>query len=133
MNFSNNLIFLRKKKGCTLDEIATKTGFSRSQWNNYELGSSYPKFLDFIKISKYFDISETDLIHKDLEKNGFEAIEKVPVVVIDTDMVATQKELIQLQREKIKGLENEISQLKKDIEPKDYLQRVAEPTTKLKK
>ena len=43
------------------------------------------------------------------------------------------KDLIQFQRNRIKELQREIIQLKKDAEPTDYMQRVAEPSPKLGK
>ena len=67
-NFSNNLVFLRKQSGLNQTQLAESVGFTKSQWNNYETGKSYPKFLDFLKISKYFDVSESDLVHKKLKK-----------------------------------------------------------------
>ena len=65
--FNKNISFLRKKKKLTIAVLSSEIGFSTSQWNNYELGISYPKFLDLIKISKYFDVLESDLIHKNIE------------------------------------------------------------------
>jgi transcriptional regulator with XRE-family HTH domain len=67
--FQKNLSFLRSKKKLTLNKIASELVFSASQWNNYELGFSFPKFLDLIKISKYFEISESTLIHTDIQSN----------------------------------------------------------------
>lgn len=73
--FGDNLKYLRKVKGFTLAEMAENAGFKSSQWNNYELGTSFPKFLDLIQISKYFEISESELIHSDLSKTHL--IEKI--------------------------------------------------------
>lgn len=50
--------------------MSVQLGFHRSTWNNYETGSSNPALKDFIIISKYFGIPETDLLHVDLEKIG---------------------------------------------------------------
>ncbi|MGM8362091.1 helix-turn-helix domain-containing protein [Flavobacterium sp. ARAG 55.4] len=123
MNFSKNLTYLRKQKGCKLDEIASKTGFSRSQWNNYELGTSYPKFLDLIKISKYFDISETDLIHHDLELMPINKIigeqkitnqlnEETEVYNINyKDLAEARKETIDCLKKEINHLEEKIASL----------------------
>lgn len=66
--FGENLRTLRKLKDMKLSEIADFTGFSQSQWNNWELGNAFPKFLDLVHISELFGISESDLIHSDLEK-----------------------------------------------------------------
>lgn len=65
--FGKNLRFLRERKGLKLAEIPDFIGFSGSQWNNWELGTSFPKFMDLIQISKQFEVSETDLLHIDLQ------------------------------------------------------------------
>lgn len=64
--FADNLKHLRKLKGLAQSEMHTDIGFTRTQWNGYENKKSFPKLEDFVKIAKYFDISETDLWHKDL-------------------------------------------------------------------
>lgn len=66
--FGSNLNYLRLKKGLGQKEIAESLGFSRTQWSNYEKSGSYPKFLDLMKIARYFDISESHLIHTDLSE-----------------------------------------------------------------
>ncbi len=63
--FSSNLKILREKKGLNQSQILD---FKRTQWTNYENGISYPKFIDLIRIANFFDITETDLIHYDLNK-----------------------------------------------------------------
>ncbi len=66
INFGENLHYLRLRKALTQDKIAESMQFTRTQWANYEKGASYPKFNDLIKIARYFDISESDLIHSNL-------------------------------------------------------------------
>lgn len=66
--FAKNVKFLREIKGWKQSEMLDKSGFSPTTWNNYEKGKSKPHFDDLIKISKLFEVSETDLIHTDLEK-----------------------------------------------------------------
>lgn len=66
--FSENIKFLRIKIGLTQHKVADTMDFKRSQWNNYEKGISYPKFLDLIKIANFFDIPESHLIHTDLRE-----------------------------------------------------------------
>ena len=78
--FSSNMRFLRKKHGATQAQMIDILGFNRTTWNGYETGKSFPKFEDLIKIAEYFNISEADLIHKDISKGNLimdgEAIEK---------------------------------------------------------
>ena len=108
--FKENMFYLRKKKTMTIKELSIDIGFSTSQWNNYELGLSFPKFLDLIKISKYFEISESDLIHVDLKLN--ELISKKEEEDYE-NIVMLQNKLIKIQDEKINKLENDITLLKR--------------------
>jgi transcriptional regulator with XRE-family HTH domain len=94
----------------TLKAISTEIGFTTSQWNNYELGLSFPKFLDLIKISDYFKIPETDLIHKDLELNATTFVE---IKKNQKEIISLQNKLIKIQEEKIIQLEKELFFLKK--------------------
>ena len=57
--------------GQNQSEIAKKQGFSRSQWTNYENSVSFPKFFDLVKIAKYFDVTESDLIHLKISEDYF--------------------------------------------------------------
>lgn len=66
--FAKNIRYLRKQKGWKQIEMPANTGFSSSAWSNYENGLSYPRFEDLLKISKLFDVSETELIHTDIEE-----------------------------------------------------------------
>lgn len=66
INFGKNIHYLRLRKALTQDKISESMAFTRTQWANYEKGASYPKFKDLIKIARYFDISESDLIHSNL-------------------------------------------------------------------
>lgn len=117
--FGENLHFLRTQKGLTLSKLAENIGFSSSQWNNYELGSSYPKFLDLVKISKYFGIPESDLMHKNLksgldkhyqERNTLENQFNEPV-----EQYINYKELAESRKETIDSLKREISYLEEKI------------------
>lgn len=113
--FQKNLIYLRSKKKLTLKEIGVELDFSPSQWNNYELGISFPKFLDLIKISEYFKISETDLIHQNLEYKQLTAIHNdINGSLIENrseELIQTQNKLIKIQEEKISELQAQISKL----------------------
>ncbi len=110
--FKKNISYLRNEKSMTLKEISADAGFSTSQWNNYELGFSFPKFLDLIKISKYFDISESDLIHVDLQ------IKKITEEIItkeeQNNIITLQNKLIKIQEEKISNLQIELINCKKN-------------------
>lgn len=66
LTFANNLRYLRKLRGYTLAEMEASSGFKRSTWSGYEKGSSFPNFSELIKISEYFGVGETELLHVDL-------------------------------------------------------------------
>jgi transcriptional regulator with XRE-family HTH domain len=110
--FQKNLSFLRSKKKLTLKKIASELSFTASQWNNYELGFSFPKFLDLIKISKYFEISESTLIHTDIQSNLIETTEESEMN--KESIILLQNKIIQMQDDKIKDLEIEIAKLKRE-------------------
>ena len=82
--FSKNLKYLRELRGLKQSEIPDYTRFSQTAWNNYEKGVSKPKFDDLIEISNFFGVSESDLIHLDLEKGNLiekrEGVEKGNVI-----------------------------------------------------
>lgn len=110
--FKKNLSFLRSEKKMTLRTLSKEIGFSLSQLNNYELGLSFPKFLDLIKISKYFEVSESDLIHKDLQLNRINNLKEEKNQEV---LISLQNKIIKIQEEKIKELEIQIINLKKKI------------------
>lgn len=103
--FNKNLQHLRTNKKMTQKQIANELGFTISQWSNYEQGISYPKFLDLIKISSYFKVSETDLIHLDLENKKFIEINHELIQGVtenyNTELINTQKKLIEILEKKI--------------------------------
>lgn len=108
--FQKNISLLRTKKSMTLSQITKELGFSVSQWSNYEQGVSFPKFLDLIKISKYFNISESELIHVDIELNDKQ---KTSIVSIkNEEIIILQNKLIKVQEDKINDLQNEINKLR---------------------
>lgn len=75
--FSSNLEFLRKRNGLKQLEIQEKLGIERTTWSNYERGRSFPNLKLFHEISKYFGISEYDLLNTDLTKLNYPPSEKL--------------------------------------------------------
>lgn len=72
-----NFKLLRVQSGLKQAQLSILLGFSRGAWNNYETGKSKPSLDDFIKISKHFghsasEILETDLKNVHLIKNDSE-------------------------------------------------------------
>ncbi len=68
--FGENLKTLRESKDLKQVEMYDCIGFTQTTWNNYEKEKSFPKFEDFIKISKYFDITLDNLVFSRVEKGG---------------------------------------------------------------
>jgi transcriptional regulator with XRE-family HTH domain len=66
MNFSNNIKFLRKRKGCTQDEVAIDLNMKRSTLSGYENQISQPNLEALLAFSGYYNISVDALIKPDL-------------------------------------------------------------------
>ena len=131
MYFGKNIKYLRLKKGLKQSEMIDFVGFKQTTWNGYETQKSFPKFEDLVKISKYFDISETDLIHKDLENEGFTKTKKTEE--INQSHVETQNKLIQMQEKEILRLEKELAEMKYTQREPIVYPRVAESAPELMK
>lgn len=85
--FSNNLRFLREKKGLKLDDFL-EIGIKRGTMSNYELGNTEPK-LDIIRaFSKFFGISIDDLLNIDLTCNVSNS------ATLDKSLQSTQPSLV---------------------------------------
>lgn len=113
--FQDNLSYLRSEKKLTLAMIYSQLGFTPSQWNNYEQGRSYPKFLDLIKIAAYFEVSESEIIHTELSK--IKLLNKNSEITrhceeLSCAMIEIQNKLIQVQEDKIQALQKEIMRCK---------------------
>ena len=64
--FAENLKFLRDRNRLKQTDMQSVLGFSQTTWNNYERGVSFPKMGDLEKISDYFQVLESDLLHTEL-------------------------------------------------------------------
>lgn len=65
--FSKNLLYLREVNSLKQFQIE---GFTAARWSNYELNKSVPNLAEFCKIAAFFEVNETDLLHKDIEKGN---------------------------------------------------------------
>ena len=68
MNFSDNLIKLRKGKGWSQEELADKLGLSRQAISKWEVGTSKPDIDNIVKISKLFEVSIDELVNNEIVK-----------------------------------------------------------------
>jgi len=91
LTFAENIKYLRENDGLKQSQMLDTIGFAQSTWNNYERGNSKPYIDDLIKISQYFGISESDILHteipgSDLSKlyDNFVEIQDQPFEITDT-------------------------------------------------
>src|ERR1035437_8789028 len=66
MNFSNNIKFLRKRKGSTQDEIAISLNMKRSTLSGYENEISQPNLEALVTFSEFYNISIDTLVKADI-------------------------------------------------------------------
>jgi transcriptional regulator with XRE-family HTH domain len=64
--FATNLKYLRNKKGLTQQDVSEAIGIKTSAWIKYEQGT-YPDVAKLMLIAKFFNVSETVLLHINLE------------------------------------------------------------------
>ena len=62
MDFNNKLYELRKKKGLSQEELASRLNVSRQTISKWEVGDSTPDMEKIIAISDLFDISLDELV-----------------------------------------------------------------------
>jgi transcriptional regulator with XRE-family HTH domain len=67
--FSENVKILRENEGLKQANMLDIIGFPRSTWNNYERGASMPNVEDLIKISHFFGVLESDLLHTEVAES----------------------------------------------------------------
>lgn len=63
---SKNIKYLRKQKGLTQEQFASKIGIKRSLLGAYEEGRADPRLNNLLNIAKEFDVSVDVLISKDV-------------------------------------------------------------------
>lgn len=68
MNFSDNLIKLRKGKSWSQEDLAEKLGISRQAVSKWEVGTSKPDIDNIVKISKLFEVSIDELVNNEIVK-----------------------------------------------------------------
>lgn len=64
--FSQNLKFLRKRKGESQKDLADYLGVRNTSVSNYELGEAIPDLKTIEAISIYYGVQEADFLYKDL-------------------------------------------------------------------
>ena len=76
MEFNNKLYELRKQKGLSQEELASRLNVSRQTVSKWEVGESTPDMEKLVAISELFDISLDELVLNKVEKKE-EASEQI--------------------------------------------------------
>lgn len=115
MNYlPKNLEHLREERKLNKTEMADLIGFNRSTYLGYENGDSNPTRNNLGKLAKFFNVSENDLLYKDLsEKNIIEE------EAAHYDTAKAFKTEIKTLKEKIKLLTDHIDTLKVLLESRE--------------
>lgn len=77
--FADMLRYLRKREGLTQNELAKRTGISRSRINNYENGLREPDFVTAEVFADFFNVNLDTLIGRNTEI-------KMPAIQTDDGM-----------------------------------------------
>lgn len=64
-SFKKNIRALREYLGLNYEQILENLNIKRTTWSNYENGVSNPNLEDFVKIAKFFGVTETDFLHNE--------------------------------------------------------------------
>jgi len=66
MYFKNNIKLLRKRKGCTQDDVASAMEMKRSTLSGYENGVAQPNLNALMRFSEYYGVAIDTLVKVDL-------------------------------------------------------------------
>lgn len=77
MNLADKIIYLRKQKNWSQEELAEQLGISRQSVSKWESQTSVPDLDKILKLSKIFDVSTDFLLKDDLDLTDFEKPETV--------------------------------------------------------
>lgn len=84
MQFQNQLISLRKKKGVSQEFLADKLYVSRQTISKWELGETTPDLENLVNLASFFEISLDELVfNESTVKNLENEVVKPPKTIID--------------------------------------------------
>lgn len=90
-----NIHFLRNKNNLTKNELASYLGYTGNLIDDLENGHKRADLYDVSKLSKIFNVSTDDLLHKDLSKNEKytkeETKEKITKILDNSDLEEDKK------------------------------------------
>ena len=120
--FAKNAKFLRSKDNMTQQKIRNKLEIEPTTWSNYERGKSSPNLKLFCKISNFFKVSETDLLHTDLSLADPEVLRDKYFLHHDPDAAQEASEaVLTMKNGIIKLLEDQIKVLEDSLADKDKI------------
>jgi transcriptional regulator with XRE-family HTH domain len=69
-HIANNLVFLRKQRGLTLEQMADQLGLQgKTSYYAYEQGKVLPDIFKLLKLAGFFEVSVEELVNRDLSQN----------------------------------------------------------------
>ncbi len=111
--FNKNIAHLRKLDGLKQADMVATIGFKQSTWGMYESGASTPALDDFIKISVFFGILESDLLHTEILEsdvhelyNRYIQSQKQPFKIGNTPISKTFKSYFENEYQALVGSQN---------------------------
>ena len=76
MNLADRILYLRKKKGISQEELAEQLLISRQAVSKWESGQSAPDLEKIVMLSDYFEVT-TDYLLKGVEPKQIEGQETI--------------------------------------------------------
>ncbi len=92
--FNTNLKHLRIQNGLTQQELAKKLNKDYSTIGKWELGQRNPTTLDLLKLSDIFNVSERDLVQKNLLYSTIETVDELEMLFIKNKNILTDNDRI---------------------------------------
>ena len=90
MKLGDKIIYQRKKKGMTQEELANQLDVSRQTISKWELSQSTPELSCIVKISELFNVT-TDYLIKDEFPENFVPTEATKVETTNTEIINNQE------------------------------------------
>lgn len=121
-NLSNNLRYLREKKGVTLQQLANDIGINRQSLYNYENEVS-PSVENISKLAEYYNITVDSLMHSNVAQND-ENKKNGSIYTEDNGLKLVINDLIDRLKNSEQKNENILKDLKESNEITNYTIKV---------
>ncbi|MBR1471291.1 MAG: helix-turn-helix transcriptional regulator [Lachnospiraceae bacterium] len=96
MMFSDKMVYLRRKSGCSQETLAEVLNVSRQTVSKWELGTSLPTTDMIVALSDFFHVSTDFLLRDDFQIDDTEGLAQVVIKFLNSaqDMEHISKELV---------------------------------------